>query len=1412
MQYIYWNYNEPLTYNGNEQTIILQNLPNNVSVQYLDNAKTNAGTYTAVASFVFDSDNYELVNLNCETEKVWTINKAIIDLSSINWPNYNFTYNAQTKQINLNGDIPSNVSVIYSGQQEAVNAGTYNVSVSFEYDETNYQLNLPQNFEYNHQWIIDKATIYLGNVQWSDTEFTYNGAEKSVYLTGISGIDEITDVVYENYKKVDGEYQIVSTNIVDTGEYKTIVTLLYDNANYELTSKNFENEIEWTINKAENKISGLLKIDNWTYGEDPKTPTGLQALFGEIIYKYYVLTDKDNYQEIDGVPTNAGTYYVKGFSEGNNNWISVEDSKYFTQFKIYSAMLANPYLEQSYYLYSGNEITPNIINLPKGIQTVTSGDKTKTEIGSYSIVISLVDTNNYYWAQPENDGTVILNWQIISSPLTNITLNGDSLDVIEFENTNIISIQDELTFVVADGFSCNIEYHYYDKNTYNETVTNYSFDGKISANYNSISFTIKITQNDQTIYTKLINVDRNIYEKVIVENTEMTFEEFKQSPVVKYGDKLSIIFKTKYQDYYTYYSFPYVVKSDEEILIFTNTGDIFDKVNVICRADVLTNIQIDGQSITYEEFAQMSSIQYKSVLTFDVNEEFLGVIDVKTYKDGSNVILSGHQTFVFNAMNNFYINIEDSQTQTFINSINLVTVLIDNIYINSNQINTSQSTSLTYHRDLNENQFTITISEDLINGYELYYQTSVIDTSIKINQTTITLSIQDIENALYFYIYENGNWQEVLYINFVDFCPIQIITAQVYKQNDIDEPQFEVNNNVININAGGAIIGFDLQYKNEYKDCTYKIFDNDGTQIQDFTTIQDQVYTLKVYLNNDEIYSMQINVKYQFYNLIENMQYLGDANVASLITKNNVLNVPNLSDTEYYTNQTMTFNGASFITLIKGQQTIEVVYTFVANQKTYNYTFNMLIEYVPQEQNPTNYVSNITINYLDKWDNNYKVSFNQDLLMSNGSYDLSSMAFVDINDIFIDTYYAVVSKEIKFSEDKTVCWLEYVLLIDEQNTTFKAYINTYGTITNNVGAQLIFSDAKTELDITNLIVNDSYTIEKVNVFGDITIILEDENARIKYFYNGDKISRDDFELNATGTYTIKIISSDNTTTKIVNFVVEQYENLMFEVFYNDKRLYLEYSNSGLKGNMKMDYDALTGPYFLGYFGKSELSGTQVSISGNTAYEEMLYYSDKQTPITNINNLVLDLMIDLDGSITKVVGAKYVMLYAKIENLYYAVYFIFDNSPPYPMTFVFDSDNNDEIDETDTQIRLKVNLKEIGTGILDLGDFNKGEIGPSIEVTREELGMSETDTSVNATIKWLSTSQDYSYFYFTDKPEGSEMPNLIGPNEDNLTSNVVLNFKDDGSGKLVATIYVCSEGTTLENMLSNTVLVTFVLVG
>lgn len=1480
-----WDYSatQPFTYDGTEQEVKLINLPEGIGVNYENNTETNAGTYTARVTLNYNTTNYELININFIETINWTINKQqVIKPNKVS----GISYNGQEQTgVNYNSEYV-NILFTVRGDTVATNAGQYSVTFAL-IDTDNYQWDDGSINNIVLDWRIEQAPLYVGGVSWDYNTyepFTYDGQEKTVSIINLP-----KGVTVKNYTG--------TISATDAGTYTAGVVFEYDDVNYYLSGE--PQELQWKIEKAENTISGELVLKGITYGDTLGEPSGVSAAYGDITYKYY----NNEYEEISK-PTNVGTYYVKGFSVGNNNWVAQETE--YKQFYISRNYISDPELVRNCFIYTGTAFTPELVEeIDESIVEMT-GDLSGTKTGNYTITFTLKDKTNYGWqsasgtAQETDD--ITLNWSIIDSPLT-MTLNGESLSSSEFEALIQFNIGDNWYVTVNEGYNYSLNYEYL--NTNNIKVWSGQTDEGSNSNLDvtidpsRFTYIIKITQYAEVVYTKTITVNHDIFENVMVGDKEMTFdefvanpeveygknlkfnlktgyesiftfsandfevtenttitikyqlsgervyktievlcvikpvesvtvgsqtlsyEEFIANPVVKYGDTLSIKFKSNYTGFYTDYSFPYEVKDDIQVIIYTSTDEIFDTINVKCRKNVLTDISIDGTSVSYEELLQMNSIHLGSSLTFTINEEFVNVIEVVMNNNGQDNVLTGQQTIVFEEINNLYLNIRDKYTQSSINSISLNVIFFDSIVINNNVVDTTHTTYINYSRDLNENIFTISTNDDLFNKYTLYYETNS-STKVEITQPTFEVSIEEIKEYLYIYVIYDNDVIPVLTIHFIDFCPVETVSVQVYQQNSIDNPQYYIDNDEISITSYGVINSLSLTYKDGYTDCTYKVFDENGLEIDDFTTIKNTTYTIKIYSDNTEIYSFLFKVKYQFNNLIDGMQYLGDANVASIVTNDSQLSIPNLTDTEYFTNQSIMFNGSNSVTLTEGQQTIEVVYSFTVNQKTFTYAFDLIVEYVLQEDNPIDYVSGITINYTDIWGNSYAVSFDSNLKFTNWECDLSDIAFVEENDIIIDTAYIVVSKEIKFSEDKTYCWLEYVIDVDGQNKTFRGYIKTTGTISNNTNAQIIFSDAKTEEDLTNLLVDNTYTIEKVNVFGDLEIILEDENARIEYYFNGKIVDGNNIALNpigtytvkifSSGTYTVKIFSSDNTATRSINIIVQDYESLMFEAFYESERLYLEYSNNGPIGNMTMKYNPLTGPYFIGYFGEKNLTGlTQVTISGNSAYENMLYYSDKETPITNLDNLVLDIMTDLDGSITEIIGGKYVLVYAKIENVYHAIYFIFENRPPYPMTFSFDTDKNGEINENDTQISLKVNLEEAETGVVDLGDFYIGESGPSVEVTREELGMAETETTVNATVNWLSTFEDYSYQYFTDLPEGQDMPELIGPSEDNLTSTFTLNFVDDGSGQLVATIYVCSEGATQETLKELIVPVTFILV-
>lgn len=1394
-----WNYNtyEPYTYDGNEKEVKLTNLPEGISVNYENNTATNARTYTATATLIYDTTNYELINKNFNETINWTINKQ--QVIKPNEVSSRLFYNGQEQTgVNYNEEY-KDILFTVSGNATATNAGEYSVTFAL-IDANNYEWNDKSTNDVVIKWEIEKAPLYVGDASWDYNTyepFTYDGQVKTVSIKNLP-----EGVTIKNYTG--------TTSATNAGTYTAGVVFEYDDENYYLSGE--PQELKWKIEQAQNTISGELAFEGVTFGETLGEPSGVSALYGEMTYKYY-----NSKKEEIPKPTNAGTYYVKGFSDGDNNLIAQETD--FKQFFISRKYIDDPELVRNSFIYTGTAFTPELVEEIDESIIQMSGDLSGKDIGNYTITFALKDKTNYGWQSAFNTAQetadITLNWSIIDSPLT-MTLNDKTLSASEFEARTQVEIGDKWQVTVSEDYNYSLDYE--SLNESGNKVWSYNSDegryGTLTVSPSHLTYVIKITQNAEVVYTKTITVNHDIFENVMVGEVAMTFDEFVANPEVEYGKNLKFNLKTGYESIFTFSQNNITITDDVTITItYQVAGErVYKTIEVTCKKNVLTDISIDGTSVSYEDFLQMNSIHLGSTLTFTVNEEFVDVIEVVDNNNGQDNVLTGQQTYTFNEEGSWQLNIREKDTQNNIDDIYLTVVLFDSIEINDKTFDTSSSTYVEYGRDLGENTFEISFDSNLLDKYDLYYEMN--SSKIKLTQSTFEVSIDENKENAYanIYAYINDEYLQVLSINFASFCPVETVSIDIYRQDNEENPQYNISNNEVDLTSLGAISSLDITFKENYTDCTYKIFDENGLEIDDFTTIKNATYTIKIYSDNTEIYSFLFKVKYQFDNLINGMQNLGDKNVALIVTNEGTLNVPNLTDTYYYTNQTMTFNDSSSVTLTEGQQTIEVVYTFTANQKTYTYTFDLVAEYVPEEQMPTQFVNSIAINYEDQEGNFYQVSFDSTLQYSDDEYNLSDMAFVDESDIEITPSYGyeVVSKEIKFSEDKTACWLEYVISANGENKTFRAYIKTTGTISNNTNAQIIFSDAKTEEDITDLLVDNTYTIEKLNVFGYLDIILEDENARIEYYFNGEIVDRYNFELNSIGTYTVKIFSSDNTATRSINIIVQDYESLMFEVFYEGERLYLEYSSNGPLGNMKMKFDPLTGPYFIGYFGEKDLGDlTQVAISGNTAYEEMLYYSDKVTPITNLDNLVLDIMTDTDGALTGIVDGKYVLVYAKIENVYYAVYFIFENRPPYPMTFSFDTDNNDVINENDKQISLKVNLEEAETGIVDLGDFYIGESGPSVEVTREELGMAEGETTVSATVNWLSTFEDYSYQYFTDLPEGQDMPELTGPSEDNLVSTLVLNFIDNGSGQYVATIYVCSEGATQENLMS--VPVTFILV-
>ena len=174
------------------------------------------------------------------------------------------------------------------------------------------------------------------------------------------------------------------------------------------TSKDFTVHV---VNKTDVNISGLSNNETFTYDGNPKKPTGTISVNAgtvnvddlEVLYKG---TGTTSYNSATA-PTNAGTYTVTyKVADSNSDYTGT----FSVAFTIKKAILEKVTLVKDTYEYTGDEIVSQDSNFDLNKMNF-SGDIKATNVGNYSITVSLKDKDNYEW----KDGTttdLVLNWSI----------------------------------------------------------------------------------------------------------------------------------------------------------------------------------------------------------------------------------------------------------------------------------------------------------------------------------------------------------------------------------------------------------------------------------------------------------------------------------------------------------------------------------------------------------------------------------------------------------------------------------------------------------------------------------------------------------------------------------------------------------------------------------------------------------------------------------------------------------------------------------------------------------------------------------------------------------------------------------------------------------------------------------------
>ncbi len=366
------------TYNKTEQTYTLTT---NSAYTIKNNIRTNAGSQTVIVSLI-NTTNYEWGNGSVDDiAYTFTINKAKLTAPTIKTGA--FTYDASVKTLELNGFDETTMSITGN---TATNAGSYIAKVSLT-DADNYEW--ADAFDGNLDWNITK--IQIEAPQENLTTFTYDKTEQTYTLT------------------TNSAYTIKNNTRTNAGS-QTVTISLVDKTNY-----------EWS-NGTTDDITYTFTIGKAVVDVIP-TVSGSYTYTGETIT--LVLNNYDS--EIMSISGNSATV-VGNYNATitlNDNYMWAGDFNGNISWSISKAKLAIPSANVGTFVYTGSEQTLDLNNFDSTTMSIV--DNSKTNVGEYTAVITLLDTDNYEWAEEFNGS---ISWSITkaSNKFNSLVITGWSLD------------------------------------------------------------------------------------------------------------------------------------------------------------------------------------------------------------------------------------------------------------------------------------------------------------------------------------------------------------------------------------------------------------------------------------------------------------------------------------------------------------------------------------------------------------------------------------------------------------------------------------------------------------------------------------------------------------------------------------------------------------------------------------------------------------------------------------------------------------------------------------------------------------------------------------------------------------------------------------------------------------------------
>lgn len=444
-----WDYAGAFIYDENEHSVELLSLHSALSVEYTENVKTDAGSYTATATVSFinpdDANNYSLEGEIDDCE--WIITSSAVVVAWECETEYTFTGKeiALPKATILNGTIELTVTEVDG--KVFRNADTYSFVASYE--GSNYELSnttlsnvVVEKAELEVEWAALRNQTYTGETLVYPIATVLNGdVQLRVKPVNTSGeeVEFINAGIYSFVASFDAEYEEIDNYILDESTttsdevevYKGTYGLLGMEWNYSsLTYNGKSQKVELSyVNPAltpiysNNEFTNVGKYEatvTFEYDEENFHEPVIDSLSWEIApYEATVTWDYEEVYKYTGSVLAAPTAtYVNINGETLSLAVVEENGKSFLEYGDYTfvASIADEEVANNYKLISDS--------------LAVSIGKSKVTIGKLSATYgdTLADV-----ILPDSDFGA---WVFVDDETTSVGNAGDNTFDIRFESTS----------------------------------------------------------------------------------------------------------------------------------------------------------------------------------------------------------------------------------------------------------------------------------------------------------------------------------------------------------------------------------------------------------------------------------------------------------------------------------------------------------------------------------------------------------------------------------------------------------------------------------------------------------------------------------------------------------------------------------------------------------------------------------------------------------------------------------------------------------------------------------------------------------------------------------------------------------------------------------------------------------------